>query len=175
MWDSLETLRIARYWLGGAAALFTLVTVVIQVRMDQLQDARAAEGAAHLRDFERRQGPRSITPEQRDRLVSILKGHKIAPLHISSVMNDPESIQFARQLTDAFKAADLTILAEDMGMFIQPPKGLIVVVRDKANLPVGVDDFTGALAAIGLTLVGSQDADIKNNDIRFIVGHKPLE
>lgn len=197
-WDSLEAVtrfNILMQWLAASLAIFAgIAGVLILVsgsRLSELQgkqaEAKEAEAARALLELQERTKPRTLSPEQRARLVEVFKARRggagFGPeISVRHVPGNNDSRDFALQLVEVFREADwglwgqVGIADPDIPTF----SGLCVVVSGGANLELS-EFVRRALIDVGLetSLLGVRERKpgfippVPDETVVLVVGLRP--
>ena len=118
--------------------------------------------------------PRTLSPEQKQKLVSKLSVHSGQRVVVFCNQGDAEAFNFAREFHDVFRKAGWN-LGDIQQLFVTttPEFGVVVAVRDGKNPPRCAQILLSALNEIGVENVGSkQKPDHEEGSIFFLIGHK---
>lgn len=113
------------------------------------------------------QSARTISPDQRRKLVEKLSAHKGTPVEIASVMADDEAVSLAKQLSEILTEAGWTVDGVNQTDFIPAPQGIIIQTPDERQSVVDLGD---SLIDSGLDLEGRVTRD--RDTIKVVVGRK---
>jgi hypothetical protein len=121
--------------------------------------------------------PRSVTPEQRRRIIADLANPTGAPeIRVRATNSNNESSRFAGQLQDAFANTPgwtAPLVFENMVAGATLPTGLIAVVQDQHNIN-GIA-IQRLFAQIGISIQFEIDATLPPNIVVMVVYQKPIQ
>jgi len=161
-WDSLDSVTNVTWWLRWAGAALTMVGALCVIAT--LATSKRAE---NLR--ERRDADRSLTKEQTEQILAVLRGRPTATIELEYPVGDPEVIRFTEQIEGVLKAAGWRVSGTSAAIYTGTPTGLILVVANRS------DPFALALhqafKAAGIDAPGELRPNQKA--VKLIVGHKP--
>jgi hypothetical protein len=120
-----------------------------------LQD-RIAEALLKAAALESRLTWRSITQDQRVNLVSALRNAPKGPVIVMHVAQE-EPWQYARQITDALRAAGFTDVKQQSGPVSLAEPGEWILVLNRENAPAHAVPIQSAFKQIGVDLGGQSE------------------
>lgn len=132
-----------------------------------------------LEEVRKRQMPRTLTPEQRTRLLEKLRSVPHGKISIGCVLGDGEGYAFAAELDGLLKAAGWTIADGGINHGVYTgnpkgnPKGTIIVVRDAKTAPKYAVMLQQAFAEVGLPMAGEENPKLPEGEVVLIIGNKP--
>lgn len=146
--------------LSGSIAFFLSekASAVKDREMLVLRD-KAAKSEQELLKLQEKLKPRSVSPEQRARLVPALR--EIDPkgtLAVAAVSGDWESSSLASQFIDALKEAGWTVTP--INMLGVAGYGMALIPKDPDNAPGYVSKVAAAFTSAGIPLVVQTDAKL---------------
>jgi len=118
--------------------------------------------------------PRSLSSDQREKFVNILKTNP-GVINLSSLFGDQESVRFANELGIAIKSAGWRIQKRTIGLLRhpQPPPGIIAGVNNLKNLPDHAQTLIKAFSAVGFKIEMQEDTNLPVSIIELIISSKP--
>jgi hypothetical protein len=140
-------------------------------------EARAAEANLELAKF---RAPRTLTPEQRQRIIGKLNKYAGQTFSLN-VYNDPEALLLLRIITDILKSAGWVEIPSQLGDVSIGNAGMVTEVGVKVEVPqnAGADliervkALNAALNAEGISSLPRYDPQLKNpSAINVMVGKK---
>lgn len=139
------------------------------------QRERAAKAEKDLLEVQQKLRPRTISVDQRTRLVAILSVSPKGPVHITCILGDGEGLAFAQQINDLLRSVGWTV--EDGGVsqaaFTGNPVGLVILVHSASSAPPHAIVLQQAFAAVGIPLGGTEKTALAEGSVEIIVGAKP--
>lgn len=134
--------------------------------------AELADAQRRAAALEARQAPRRLTSEQAQAVKGGLKERPETPVVVSDMLGDPESEQYANELTIAIRQAGWQVDVRH-SKFEPQPRGLIVQVRNLEAAPRAAGILLDALRRAGLEVQVAQNQGVAEALTILIVGHKP--
>ena len=153
------------------AAEANLQAKEIEKKNLELQSQAEKERIARLA-LEKQIAPRTITVDQRQSLIGILKAAKNATIKMRATNSTPESTQFAEQIRDMFVAAGWNAPPVFLNMVvgIAIPPGIQIVVNDnKSTLGILIQT---AFRSVGIDTPGSIQPNIPPDTVIMVIGQK---
>ena len=135
---------------------------------------RASAAEAQAEELKRQHAPRTLTPQQKASLVTMLK--ILSPQELYFVCSpDPESQQYFAQLANAFTSAGWKFVfhPSNWGTVVLYPAGLQVWVSDTRSPPRGALVLQEAFKKIGVKLRMTQFLMVGEGKFTLYVGPKP--
>lgn len=123
-----------------------------------------------------RQLPRHLTPEQRARLVEILKSSPKGEVDIVCVLGDGEGFAFATELDGVLKAAGWTASGGGVSQVAYSggnPIGAGIIVHSSQTVPPYAAALQHAFELIGFPLPGAEKSDLPAGKVQLLIGNKP--
>lgn len=124
-----------------------------------------------------RVSPRSISPEQRKRVLSLLSTFDKGSVSITCLNGNAESCGFALEIAELLRAAGWGVEGPtDMVLFGpsgQTPKGLFLIIKDASNVPPLANVLLTVLNTSGIPATGEQNPNLDAGKINILVGSKP--
>lgn len=128
----------------------------------------ADETNALVKQLEHKQGPRTITPEQRSQFLDAVRGRPTGKVIVSAFFDNKETREFAAQLLSLLNAAGFDIIERAPLNFFttsRPSSGVRIGCEDINNAPPHFDTIREGLSAIGVDapttgLVNAQQDDV---------------
>jgi len=146
------------------------------------QRERAANAELALLQLQEQIKPRTISPEQRTRLIATLKNapNKL-PVDVTCIIGDGEGFAFASQIDEILKSSGWTTMGVSQAIFgPQNPVGVDIIVRDIPNDPSAAaflrtvgDSLRAALASVGIPTSAFQNLTVPEGIVGILVGKKP--
>ncbi len=138
------------------------------------QRERAAKAEKELLELQERIRHRSITAEQRGRLIAVLRDLPKGQVSVTCVLGDGEGLAFANQVVDVLKSAGWPVDGTNQGAFApNNPVGFFVRVRNAANAPAHAHALLEAFNSVGIKLDGAQNPALDEKTVEIVVGNKP--
>ena len=135
---------------------------------------KQAEAERALLELQERMKPRHLTPEQRARLLEILKATTKGNIKVSCAVSNEESCAFAVELANLLKAAGWSVTG--VGQLVKGGKqaGIFLRRRSIEVEPTSVDVLLTAFSTIGFPLEMEIDGKIREGvGLQLAVGAKP--
>jgi hypothetical protein len=138
---------------------------------DKLSSLRESETKAAMTQLRAQQADREIAPEQRMRMLALLKSAPKKKVWVTAPEGDQEAKRYARQINDVFVTAGLE---SDWGgmLAVTYPKGLHIFSSEPSNREAA-DAIRRALAEAGQPCSDAESNVLNDNSfISVIVGSK---
>jgi len=129
-----------------------------------------------LDEVRRRQSPRTLTAEQRSKLIEILKENQKGEIEITCVMGDGEGYAFATEIDGLLKAAGWTIIGGGVSQAVYSggnPKGAGIIVRSQESAPNYAIILQQAFSEVGYPIAGAIDSSLPEGKVKLLIGNKP--
>ncbi len=136
------------------------------------QQERAAQAERSLLELQEKLRPRTLSSEQRAKLIDALSRIPKGPVEFLHVEGDHEAFDFAEQVRDVLQKAGWDV-GERTIMLGVNVVGTLIVVHDAQSAPPYAGALQKAFASASLDLVGTLDGKLPQSRVRIIVGHKP--
>src|SRR5262249_19262019 len=101
------------------------------------------------------------------------KTHPAGTIEVQCPVGAPEAYNFALQIAETLKAGGWQAEVNNRVLFMPPPLGLKLWIRNLQIVPEYVSTLLNVLNAIGLSIALEQNSDLKEGLIVLIVGAKP--
>ena len=140
-----------------------------QVEAELAAARRSAEETnALVKQLEHKQGPRTITSEQRSQFLNAVRGLPTGKVIVSAFFDNKETREFAAQILSLLNAAGFNIIERAPLNFFttsRPSSGVRIGCEDMNNPPPHFDTVREGLRAIGVDapttgLVNAQQDDV---------------
>ena len=141
-----------------------------QVELDLNKQKEAAANAERsLLELQRRIAPRRITPEQKSRLVTLLKNGAKGDLYVQCASTAREATDFANEIRDILVAAGFE--TPGVGRIMSPDRvpGVAIVVHTAANAPAHAAAIQRAFFSVGIPLEGIESHIFGPGQVQIIV------
>jgi hypothetical protein len=115
---------------------------------------------------------RTLSTEQRDKLIKFLNPLPKGKITITSVLGDGESYKFANELNTILKASGWQTDGVNQAVFNGAPVGLIVQIKNRVNIPPHAMSLINALNYIGIQPTGEVNLQNPDQSVSLIVGHR---
>jgi F0F1-type ATP synthase membrane subunit b/b' len=136
------------------------------------QRERAANAERALLEVQERLRPRTLTSQQRDGLLEILKNGPKGKVELQVPINDFEADGFALILAEVLKEAGWQVGKDIIFVAINfKSEGLLVQARREVNLPA--EALQKALESIGFPTAPQVNSELPEDKIILFVGSKP--
>lgn len=149
-------------------------TASVSLRLEEEARKRAEAQKALVEKTEeiRLKGlPRTLTAEQRVRLLEILKHSPKGAFNISWVANNPETLRFADQLASVLKEAGWTLKETSGALDSNVPVGLLIRVQNpQTSRAVALQQ---ALNEVGFPADGQIIPQLPEQTVLLFIGVKP--
>lgn len=129
-----------------------------------------------LEEVRRRQKPRTLSAEQRSKLIEILKANQKGEVEITCVMGDGEGYAFATEIDGLLKTAGWTITGGGVTQAVYNggnPKGAGIIIHSQETAPPYAAILQQAFNDVGYPIAGALDSSVPEGKIKFIIGNKP--
>jgi hypothetical protein len=136
------------------------------------QQERAATAERALLQLKERVKDRTISPDQRAKLIELLTGKVGGPVEILWMTSDSDSYPLALQIKDILKAAGWPDAVERMALS-GTGVGHGITVRSIKTPPKYAIVLQQAFGSVGFVLEGSEETTLPENTVRIWIGHKP--
>ncbi len=136
-------------------------------------EQKAAEDELKVEEMRAKMADRILTKDDRDFLVSLIKGKKGSNIVIASIMGDMEANRYASQFKSVFTDAGWSV--DGVQQKIDPSGmafGTIICVRDASSPPPLAEFVLETLRSIGLAVGMSNNAEVPVNSFWLAVGSK---
>jgi uncharacterized iron-regulated membrane protein len=177
-WDSLECIARIHFWLNIVvvvstviAALAGVVVLIISTRMATLQAAREAALQTQITAV----SPRTLTPTQREQLVTALRAGPSGPVLCSVPVGDAEALSFAGALHAAVTEAGWPTAPIAVENYIVSILGLRLEVLSVQDAPDHTLAFQKAMDSIAIDARAYETPGLGPEVIQLVVGHKPVK
>jgi len=149
-----------------------------QQRLAEAEQKRAEAQLAlekTLEEVRRRQMPRTLSPDQRARLVEILRMGSKGEIEITCVLGDAEGFAFATELDGLLKAAGWTVGGGGVNQAVYTggnPKGAGIVIRNARAVPPHAIALQQSFGAIGFPMGAAENPELPEGKIVLLIGNK---
>ncbi len=129
-----------------------------------------------LEEVRRRQMPRTLSPEQRTRLIEHLKASPKGEIEITCIMGDAEGYAFATELDGLLKAAGWNIIGGGVAQAVYSggnPKGAGIIIRRMQTAPHYVAILQKAFSDAGYPMSGAENSELQEGKVVLLIGNKP--
>lgn len=135
-----------------------------RMTVDEMTKSRTA-----LEAIRAKAGPRLITAENKQKMISILSPDKGSYITVTSILGDNEGFQFATQVKDVLNSSGWKVNGVNQGVFTQPISGIVIFVKNE-RYPIRVNTIVKAFSIIGLMPYGSIDNSLSQDDVQLVIG-----
>lgn len=183
-WNSLDAVTTVNWWLGCLLVVFGVLTAATSVmgwvtssRLATLQGEKEVEMRRRLDEAEERLRHRSLTAEQRTRLIELLRGEPKGSIRVLTTQGDKESIAFGEEMAGVLREAGWTVEGHGVtlvaGVIFEP--GLHLYIRNSKNNPARAGSLQRALKSIGFPADGFANERLveEGEELSIVVGPKP--
>jgi hypothetical protein len=200
MWDTAEGLARLFYgsqWamalLGALTALAIVFSIVVSVRRDQIvardEAAKAASTQSTIdgqsskissltgelstakKKLEDLTSQRTLTPDQKSKVIAYLK--KSPPQEATIVrVEDLETQTYAEEITKVLTDGGWKMKPPMFRIITHAEPGLMIMVRDIHDCPLGATLFQKAFLEAGITVYGVSSAEVAEKDFVIWIGPK---
>jgi hypothetical protein len=186
-WSSIESLQHFILWIrwgliaiGVLGALIGAANLIVGNQIESLkaeQSRRTHEQLEvtqrELQETKQRVQPRSLTAEQRKRLLAALRKGPAGSVSITAVVGDAESMGFAAQLKEVLQEAGWPTTGIGQVVLGGVVKGLIISVHGTNAIPAHAVTLQQALNSLGFEAQGNAASELAPDSIGLLVGVKP--
>ena len=145
----------------------------------EVSDARRKQVEAEilLEQMKDRMRPRSLSLQQRTRLIEIISNFPkdIVPksgIHMQVNIGDSEAMSFASQIKSVIENSGLNVYGMENATVPTIPKGLIMLVQNGENAPPYAAAFQRAFTDIGIHVQGIEVPDYGKDEVVLFIGSK---
>ena len=123
--------------------------------------------------LEEKYGPRSITAEQKQKLLNAFTSAPKGRISIAIVWGDDEAQQFGTKLTEVLREIGYEVIGGGVwGM--GSPAGLWMHVNSDTDLAPNTENLLSGLRSAGVKIEVRSDSKISSGEVRLYVGTKPV-
>jgi len=136
------------------------------------QRERTAAAELALAKVQERMKWRSVSPEQRKRLLEMLKDEAKGNIVVKCSVGDDEAYNFASQFVEILRSSGWSVDGVNQSWFADPPVGAGFLVHKLADSPSYGPPLQKAFIPVGFEFSVSEQERIPVGEIELLIGHK---
>jgi len=188
MWESAESLVHLRNWIQISVVVFAILAAlsgfighIVGNRITKLNSEESARLKAELettsngtKNLIKKLEPRSITDEQRLRMVEILKTVSGGPVLFQYMGEDSEAFSFAETLNNVVADASWPSGKIQSAFSVDKPvQGIVLFVRSIESPPQHALPLQQALKEAGIFANAGSSSKVDADTVKVVIGAKP--
>jgi hypothetical protein len=137
-----------------------------------LSATKQASTTGKVHELQERTRPRTISAEQRTRLIELLKDAPKGPVEVEHLVGDSEGFGFAAQIAEVLRVSGWST---DLNQRIprRTPVGVEIWVHAARTAPPHAGVLQRAFGSVGIPFAGVEEADFAEGKVLILVGGKP--